>query len=307
MSQPRAIVPGATYLLTRRVLRRHFLLRPDSAITRLVIYTLAVSARRHGILVHALCVMSTHLHLVVTDTQGQLPRFLQQFHRLVALGTKVLRAWEGPMWSPGAASVVHLATRDALVEKIAYTLANPVTAGLVQHAHEWPGAKTRADDLGSGELHAKRPDAYFDPKNPQWPEEAALPITLPPSVPDIDADNFRRQITDKLEQYEQQARATAQMNRFDFLGAARACEVSPYERATSIEPLREFNPTFAVGRGHTEERKAAIAVRHAFRIAYRQSLQQWRDGARSAVFPAGTWWMHVFHGAAVNDRELVAA
>ena len=95
MSQPRTIVPGATYLLTRRVLRRYFLLRPDSAITQLIIYTLTVTARRYGILVHALCVMSTHLHLVVTDTRGELPRFLQQFHRLVALGTKVLRAWEG--------------------------------------------------------------------------------------------------------------------------------------------------------------------------------------------------------------------
>ena len=211
------------------------------------------------------------------------------------------------MWAPGAASVVRLETRDALVEKIAYTLANPVTAGLVQHAHEWPGAKTRADELDSGALHAKRPEVYFDPKNPQWPEEASLPITLPPSVQAIDADRFRRQVTDKLEQYEQQARATAQLNEFDFLGAARACEISPYERATSIEPLRELNPTFAVGRGHMEEREAALAARHAFRTAYRRSLQHWRDGIRSAVFPAGTWWMHVFHGAVVNDRELVAA
>ncbi|XYI01439.1 transposase [Sorangium sp. So ce1128] len=307
MSQPRAIVPGATYLLTRRVLRRHFLLRPDSAITQLVIYTLAVSARRHGILVHALCVMSTHLHLVVTDTQGHLPRFLQQFHRLVALGAKVLRAWEGPVWAPGATSVVHLRTRDALVEKIAYTLANPVTAGLVQHAHEWPGAKTLANDLDSGALHAKRPEIYFDPKNPQWPDDAALPITRPPSVQAADADDFRHEVMDKIEQYEQQAGAIAQQDRLDFLGPARACEISPYERATSIEPLRKLNPTFAVGKGRTDARKAAIAAMRAFRTAYRQALEHWRDGVRSAVFPAGTWWMRVFHGAVVNDGELAAA
>ncbi|WP_437639247.1 transposase [Sorangium sp. So ce854] len=307
MSQPRAIVPGATYLLTRRVLRRHFLLRPDPAVTRLIIYTLAVSAHRHGILVHALCVMSTHLHLVVTDTRGQLPCFLQQFHRLVALGTKVLRAWEGPVWDHGATSVVHLVTRDALVEKIAYTLANPVIAGLVQHAGEWPGAKVLVDEIGSGALHAERPEIYFNPNNPQWPKDAALPITLPPSVQTSDADEFRREVAHIVEQHERQARATAQRKKRDFLGVARACAISPYERATSIEPLGELNPTFAVGRGRTDAQKTATTAVRAFRIAYRQSLEHWRAGVRTAVFPAGTWWMRVFHGVAVNDGELAAA
>jgi putative transposase len=307
MSQPRAIVPGATYLLTRRVLRRHFLLRPDPAITRLIIYTLAVSAERHGILVHALCVMSTHIHLVVTDTRGQLPRFLQQFHRLVALATKVLRAWEGPVWDHGATSVVHLVTRDALVEKIAYTIANPVIAGLVQHAHEWPGAKVLVDELGSGTLRAERPEVYFNPNNPQWPECAALPITFPPSAQISDADELRREIAHIVEQHERQARTTAQRKQRDFLGAVRACAISPYERATSAEPLRELNPTFAVGRGRTDAQETAIAAVRAFRAAYRQSLERWRAGVRSAVFPAGTWWMRVFHGVAVNDGELVAA
>src|SRR5690242_11182517 len=70
MSLPREIVPGTTYLITRRTLRRHLLLRPDEAITQLLVYLLAVSAPRYGLQVHALCAMSTHLHLVVTDVQG---------------------------------------------------------------------------------------------------------------------------------------------------------------------------------------------------------------------------------------------
>src|SRR4029079_5067154 len=150
MSLPRCILPGATYLLTRRVLRRHLLLRPDAAITRLLVYALAVSTRRYGIEVHALCAMSTHLHLVVTDVQGVLPRFLQYFHRIVALGTKVLRKWEGPVWDHEATSVVRLLTHAAVVEKIAYVLANPVAAGLVRRADEWPGAKVDVRDIGRG-------------------------------------------------------------------------------------------------------------------------------------------------------------
>ncbi|NUP88808.1 MAG: transposase, partial [Candidatus Sumerlaeia bacterium] len=66
MSQPREILLGATYLVTRRTLRRYLLFRPDAAITQFLIYALAVSTRRFGLQVHAFCAMSTHLHLVVT-------------------------------------------------------------------------------------------------------------------------------------------------------------------------------------------------------------------------------------------------
>jgi len=43
---------------------------------RHLVYALAVSTRRFGVQVHALCAMSTHLHLVVTDVRGVLPAVL---------------------------------------------------------------------------------------------------------------------------------------------------------------------------------------------------------------------------------------
>lgn len=95
MSRPRPIVAGATYLVTRRTLRRHALLRPDTAMRELLVYLLAVSVARFGLQVHAFCVMSTHHHLVVTDPRGVLPDFLAYFHRITSLATKVLRKWEG--------------------------------------------------------------------------------------------------------------------------------------------------------------------------------------------------------------------
>jgi REP element-mobilizing transposase RayT len=301
MTQPRSILPGATYLLTRRVLRRHLLLRPDAAITNLLVYALAVSARRYGIQVHALCAMSTHLHLVVTDEHGVLPRFLQFFHRIVALGTKVLRAWEGPVWDHEATSAVRLTTREAVVQKIAYTLANPVAAGLVRHASEWPGAKVLASELGLGLLRAARPEAYFDASNPDWPEEATLEVSLPPAIGTAEADDFRREVAAELAREE--AKAHAEMPRAAVLGADRAVRVSPYERATSFEALRALNPTFAVGHGNGDAwRRAAAAVR-SFRATYRAALERWCAGVRSVLFPAGTWWMRVLHAVGVSDEQ----
>ena len=304
MSQPRRIVPRATYLITRRILRRYFLLRPDEAITRLILYVLAVSSRRFGIEVHALCAMSTHLHLVVTDVEGTLPRFLQFFHRIVALGTKVLRKWEGPVWEPGAVSVVQLHTRAAVVEKIAYVLANPVAAGLVPYAREWPGARVTADQIGRGELREKRPVAYLDPENPGWPEEATLALTLPPIIENETAEAFRLDVAAELDRLEVEARAEVAQRGLRFLGAAGATKVSPYDRATSFEPLRGRNPTFAVGRQQGDAWRAAAEALRSFRASYRAALEQWCDGLRSVVFPAGTWWMRVFHHAGVSDVVL---
>jgi REP-associated tyrosine transposase len=299
MSQPRQIIPGSTYLLTRRALRRHLLFRPDAPITQLITYALAVSARRFGVEVHALCAMSTHVHIVVTDVKGVLPSFLRNFHRLVALGVKVLRAWEGPVWGHEATSVVRLATREAVLAKMVYTLVNPVAAGLVARAQDWPGAKVRVADIGRGVLRAARPGFYFDPANPAWPDVADLRITLPPGIEAWKAKAFRRQVAAEVAREEAKARAERSSRGAPVPGAARVLEVSPFDRASSLEAFGERNPTFAVGRGNMDAWRCAAGALRAFRSAYRSALDRWRTGLRSVVFPAGTWWMRVLHAVAV--------
>ena len=82
-------------MVTRRALRRHYLFRPDPKMNQLCLYALAVAANRHSILVHDFVMMSTHEHGQFTDVEGKLPKFMQCMHRAIALGTKVLRKWEG--------------------------------------------------------------------------------------------------------------------------------------------------------------------------------------------------------------------
>ena len=50
---------------------------PSRELNELVLYILAVAAERSGILLHAYCFMSNHLHLVLTDPRGTLPAFEQ--------------------------------------------------------------------------------------------------------------------------------------------------------------------------------------------------------------------------------------
>lgn len=84
VTAPREVLPGRSYLLTRRCTQRQFLLKPSPRTNQLVRYCLAVAASKTGVLLHAVCFMSNHWHGVVTDPFARLPEFLEHFHRLLA-------------------------------------------------------------------------------------------------------------------------------------------------------------------------------------------------------------------------------
>ncbi|MBK9264880.1 MAG: transposase [Polyangiaceae bacterium] len=299
MSYARKILPDKTYMVTRRTICRYFLLRPDDEMRELVEYSLALAARVYRVKVHAFCAMSTHIHLVVTDPHGMLPFFLAYFHRFVAMGTKVLRRWEGSIWDSEAPSVVELLSRKAIVEKIAYVLANPVAAGAVLDPDEWPGAKTRVADIGQTVLKTRLPRVYFDAT--KWPEVVELPIDLPPMIAEADAEAFRDDVAKALEREVEEARKTIAPE--NVLGPKRAATISTETRSKTSEPTRKLNPTFAAGRGCGAIAAAAARAVKAFRAAYRAALDRWCAGDRDVAFPEGTWWMRVFHSVNIGGSS----
>jgi REP element-mobilizing transposase RayT len=160
MAHPRRIVPGETYLITRRCYQRTFRLRPSELTNTIFLYCLAFAAMRTGIAVHAVCVMSNHHHLVVTDTRGVLPDFLRELHRLTAKAINASQGqWEN-LWAAEPCNVVRLVTDEDVESKIAYVVANPVAAGLVRQPDEWPGVLL----WGERVVTVRRPDVYFAPE-----------------------------------------------------------------------------------------------------------------------------------------------
>jgi putative transposase len=271
---------------------------PDKEVNAFFSYCLAVLAQRHGMRIHAAVLMSTHEHIVLTDVHGQLPRFLQELHRMVALGVKVLRKWEGAVWDDEKTSVVELLTDDAVVQKIAYVMANPVAAGLVQRASDWPGIKTQPSDLGQTTWRVERPSHYFDANNPIWPAVATLRLELPP-LHGLAVMRLQDAVAEELERLEHQARADVREKGWRTPTAKQLMRLSPFDRARSWEPPRSRNPTFAVGRGQRAAFFAAVATLRAFRAAYRVALERWRRGLRDVSFPAGTWAMENLHSAPI--------
>src|SRR5512139_1196508 len=159
---PRYVRPRATYAVNRRIELRRFLLRPDFELKRLFKWVLAVTANECGAEVHVAVCLSTHYHLVVSvtneDREHSISYFLQLLNQRLACAIQVLRGWShGVVWAPNQLGCVELVTPEAIIEQIAYALANPVAAGLSHRAHEWPGVTQRVRDLGRTTIEDKKP------------------------------------------------------------------------------------------------------------------------------------------------------
>lgn len=298
MPQPRLIRPNATYAISRRTQDRRFLLRPDPIFNAFFVWLFAVTAAQCRIEVHVATVMSSHFHLVVTAPYENVSRFMQLFDCRMANALKVLRRLpRGVVWAPGELSIIELETTTAVVEQIAYAIVNPVKAGLVFASSDWPGVTATVAQLGNLVLTAVRPAFYFLAAT--WPAIASVRFTLPARLLELDEDWARAWLEAEVARQEAEARAEVKAKGWRVPGPIAVQRVSPYKRARSWEDFGKRSPHIAAGRGETAARKAAIARLRKFRADYREAMDRWVGGDREVLFPSGTYWMRVHHGAAV--------
>jgi len=299
VTAPRIVVPKSTVMLTRRAVARFYLFRPDRKTRQNFLYCLGVAANKYGIVLHAAVLMSTHLHLVFTDPRGVYPRFLQEFLRLFANCTKVHRGWGHEVFDRSGSHILELKTPGAIVDKSAYTMANPVDCGAVRYAREWPGFVTRPRDIGGKPFVVERPAGYFDPLG-EMPERAVVQFVLEQRLVDEHGEEGARQlIADRLAELEKEARRKVNEKDHRFLGADRVLNASPYKRAKAYEVFGDLRPNFSVRGGTRQDYLDEIERRRAFHESYRESWVRWCDGDHDVVFPFGTWVMRVRFGAQV--------
>jgi putative transposase len=299
VSHPRRVVPGETYLITRRCYQRTFRLRPRRETNDIFAYCLALAMRATGVRLHAACVMSNHHHLVVTDPRGVLPDFLRELHRLTAKAMNASQGqWEN-LWAAEPCNVVRLATDDDVDDKVAYVVANPVAAGLVRSPEAWPGLLLS----GATVLRVARPSAYFT-REGVCPPDLTLTVEPPPTRGDEPitresrAQRLQRFVREKVAAAHAAMRAAGR----GFLGVDAVLSTSFARRAKSYETKCGTIPTFAARVAVVREHLRR--VERGFRVQYRRALRVWRTGVRDVVFPEGTWWLRVFHGAVAVESGV---
>lgn len=282
----RQIIPGATYLITRRCTQRQYLLVPKGQCRQIFHYCLAYAVQRTGVEVHAVVVMSNHYHLVVTDPDGLLPAFVECLNKMVAkCMNAALGRWEN-FWASEQASYVRLLDAEAVIDKIAYTLCNPVEAALVRQGKEWPGIRFARP--GAYPVH--RPEGFFR-------EEGCMPksLVLRLSTPSLGLTT--REAQDRIDQAVDSCEKTVRDRVLTagrtFLGVRGVKQQHPFDSPTTPEPRRGLSPRVATRNKWL--RIEALSRCGEFVRQYREALTNWCAENRDALFPVGTYLMRHRH------------
>jgi len=287
MSLPRAVVPGRTYLITRRCSERRFFLRPDRETNNAFIYCLAVAAQKYAIKVIFTTAMSNHHHTGVIDVNGTLPDFLAHFHKLLAKHQNALRGrWEA-MWAAEQTSAVELVQPQDVFDKMVYAFANPVADHLVERAHHWPGVSSLAATLADKALTAHRPRVFFRPDG-DMPPEVSLPLFLPPDLMPDSRAAFVARLEERVAIAEQKAAAERAESGRGIVGRAVVLAQHWNDSPRSREPRRVLGPRVACK--NTWRRIEALARNKVWLEAYRRARAAFVAGA-ATVFPPGTFWL----------------
>ncbi len=91
-----------------------------------------------GIHAHAIYVASNHIHAVVTDLDGSLSAFFGYFFGQLAKDVNAFRDRRGPVFHRRF-SAEPILDDDAVCERIAYLVCNPMIDRLTHDWREWPG------------------------------------------------------------------------------------------------------------------------------------------------------------------------
>lgn len=288
MTWPRRVVPGTTYLLTRRCTERRYLLVPRGVSPKLVGYCIALAAARHGVFLHAVMVMSNHWHAVLTDPHGRVTEFARDVHALIARSLNAhYGRWES-FWSSQRLSLVELAGADDVLEKLVYTTTNPVEAGLVERPSDWPGLRTLPAHVPDAPRRFERPKTRFFRRS-GLPEEVKLKLTVPAQLAHLGSREYVRRYEDRVRERVEAAGALRVREGRGVLGVHALKRQRKDGRPKTSAPRRKLDP--AIASRDPARRVALLKELRAFRDAYREARRRWFEGDTDVLFPRGTLLM----------------
>jgi putative transposase len=292
MTASRQLLPGKTYLVTRRCTQREWLLRGEADTNRIFLYWMAIAATRSGVEIHGYLQMGDHWHAVVTDPTGSLPVFVHDFDLGVAvdMNTKLKRSEN--FWSSRRTEIIPLHTAELVVEKLAEMITHPVAAGFVKSPGDWPGALS----TGLCESHVAYRPASRSPRDEEaMPARARLECTMPPALRNLERKEADRLLKVRVAARLEQARERVRKDGRRFLGADRV-RTMPRSGPPTTRPGPPDRRPWVTRLAESVQRELREQMR-VFHLAYESALSGWCAGDRSVVFPAGTYLMRVLHRA----------
>lgn len=290
MTMPRQVVPGRTYLFTRRCLRRQFFLRPDDNVNALYEYLLAEAAERFHITLHAFIAMSNHQHVLFRDNDGNFPEFLRHLDAMIAI--MLLRYWGMTeyFWSSAQANVVHCVEADDRFREFLYVHTNAINEDQVDRVSDWPGASSLSMVLSGREKVIERPKRFFGERS-TMPKEVTLRCVRPEGFEHLSEEEWTKKITDAIASAETAARAKRVEENRRVLGRKAILRAKHTDVPSSVESRSDHRPEVACQ--NAERREVELDALRAFRAKYRAMFEKWIAKAADVLFPRGTYRLRV--------------
>ena len=310
-SRAKPVIPGTNVLVTRRTIGRTLFLNPDAKnaerLCNFIGYTLGICLERYGLDLHAACFPGNHEHINATDHLGNLPAFKDTFHAWLARGVNAMRGRFGKFWDGGESVDVHcgddifddeLGERpDSDFDALVYTLCQVSKHGLLPNGSRYAGFSTY--DWRFNETRTfKRPDWFYDPTNPEMPNEVSITLKRPKGKrPDLNDDEFYDEMVKRVRAKEIHHKAEHRKAGRRYLGEEKIAKAN-WNRA----PRSKEDHFVAVKRIRGRDnaaRRAAIKRSQTWRARYADARNRLRAGETDVEFPYGTYWMRRFSGVKV--------
>ncbi len=315
-SRLRRVLPGTTYLITKKINDDFFFLRPSDEVNELILYLLLMKLEKYGLLIHGFCFMSNHFHLLVTDLRGELPALMREFLSESSKALKVELGTTRQIWSTRRYSSVEMLDLDAAEREAAYIAVNPTEAGFTEPA-DWPGL-TSANLKFGDRLTAKRPDEYFSPRyRPDYVSVTLAPLPQASFGKETEnREDTNEEARDEQALNEESARriqnhidaalknihASLKKRKAKLAGRERVLKTSRYKRGS--HPIRGLNPRFATKNG--ELLSSAIESFRKFEREHGSAVDRYAAGHSQAVFPRGTYGYRKLLGVRVGQGGVAA-
>ncbi len=143
MARPvRVEFPGALYHITSRGDRREDIYDNDED-RRNFLALLTEVCQTHNWVCHAYCLMGNHYHLLIETPEGNLSKGMRQLNGVYTQIYNRAHDRAGHVFQ-GRYKAILLEKDNYLLEVARYVVLNPVRAGMVRSAKDWPWSSYRA-------------------------------------------------------------------------------------------------------------------------------------------------------------------
>lgn len=285
---------------------------PKRRVRNMLNYCLRVTAAAFEgkIELHEFMFMSNHLHLLLTDVGGVLPRFMRSLDSLISRNLNPIRGLTGKNFEGYSSQVIDPDDHDRLVQAAVYVLCNPCQAHLVSRSRHWKGTSSLRLRYGEPSVVKQPADGMYASKlahlrggkstrsgrasyagRSKAPAEAGLILHRLPGFGrrELSDDKVRSLVLARLDAEERRLIAQRRSTGSSVLGW-RHVEAAHFNQLPSkSRELFDRSPTYAAST--PERRERAQHRRESFLRHYYEALDSFIAGVRDAVFPHGTWLM----------------